>query len=239
MPPLIALPGTLLDERSLAPLCAALAAAAPELAAPRTLLLGDAAQLDDELDRLAEQAGGPAVWVGHSLGGIVALHLALRHKACVAGLVLLAANARAGAAAGASCRAAHWQEAQQHGLRALALAKLGPGYGLDSTDALLQLLADQAEAVGMRRFENQLRYGSTRPGLLEPRRTLAMPLLALAGEADTMCPPLHSAEIATLSPLGQHQTLAGAGHLFPLQQPRWTALQLQRFLQPPMSERPE
>ena len=45
-------------------------------------------------------------WLGHSLGASVALHLAKRLPACVAGLVLLAANARSGPAAGAARRAA-------------------------------------------------------------------------------------------------------------------------------------
>ena len=222
----IALPGTLLDGRSLAAMLQGLDA--------KTVLLGDAARFDDEVDRLAAQAGAePAVWVGHSLGGIVALHLALRHPQVVAGLVLLGANARAGRGGGESRRAAQWALAQQSGLDALAHSKLAPGYGLAEGDAALRLLVAQAEAVGLSRFAHQLAYAGQRSGLLAPRRSLSVPVLALSGEVDTLCPPALSDEIVALvaSPhVAVHHCLPGAGHLFPMQQPAWAAAHLHHFL---------
>lgn len=90
MPPLIALPGTLLDARSLSSAMGGLMGG-PQA---RVELLGDCLSFDDELDRLAALARMPTVWIGHSLGAIVALHLAARHPRAVAGLVLLAGSAR-------------------------------------------------------------------------------------------------------------------------------------------------
>lgn len=225
--PLIALPGTLLDERSLAAMLSDLEA--------QTLILGEAATLDEELDRLAAHTAVPAVWVGHSLGGIVALHLAQRHPGCVAGLVLIASNARAGRDTPEARRAAQWLLAQREGLAALVHAQLASAYGLHDADdaALVTSLAAQAEAVGMQRFENQLAYARERPGLLDPLRALACPMLALSGEFDTLCPPVQSDEMLTLAQApgrATHHTLAGAGHLLPLQQPRWAADRLRGFL---------
>ena len=227
--PLIALPGTLLDGRSLAALLQGQDA--------RTLLLGEASNLDEELDRLAECTPGPAVWLGHSLGGILALHLAVRHPAKVAVLVLLGANARAGRDSNEARRAAQWALAQQQGLSALAQSKLAPGYGLtaglDADGALLTSLAVQAQAVGMQRFQHQLEYARQRPGLLAPRWPLAVPVLALSGQHDTLCPPAHSEEIMALVPpphAAVHHVLPGAGHLFPMQQPAQVAAQLHLFL---------
>ena len=225
MPALIALPGTLLDGRSLS---TALAESGAQVE-----VLGTCAALDDELDRLAELATAPTWWLGHSLGGIVVLHLAMRHPQVVAGLVLLAANARAGRHSGEARRSAQWALAQQQGLKALAYSKLAPGYGLNEGDDLLASLAAQAEAVGLQRFAHQLAYQHERPGLLEPRRALQVPVLALSGEHDLLCPPVQSDEIVALVQpphAAVHHPLPGAGHLFPMQQPGHVAAHVHAFL---------
>jgi len=226
MPPLIALPGTLLDARSLAPILQVLRLRA------QTVLLGEAETLELELQRLASLVQEPAIWLGHSLGGIVALHLAARYPNSVAALVLMASNARASPAGGAARRQAQWHLAQTQGLQALAAAKLAPGYDLTPDDPLQSTLAEQAQAVGLRRFERQLRYADQRPGLLSPRLMLHCPLLAMSGGQDRLCPPQQSDEIGGLSTSSRHSSLFAGGHLFPLQQPLWAATQMQDFLAP-------
>lgn len=227
MAPLYALPGTLLDDRSLAAMLAGLPAT--------TLLVGDCADLDDEVDRLAAHTPVPAVWLGHSLGGIVALHLVTRHPDKVAALVLLGSNARAGRETREDRRIAQWALAQLDGLTALVRDDLAPAYGLNASDdsATTALLCAQAEAIGLARFERQLGYARARPGLLAPRQPLGCPMLALSGEIDTVCPPLHGKEIASLAQprdRAEHHVLDGAGHLFPMQQPDMVAQHLRRFL---------
>ena len=223
--PLIALPGTLLDGRSLAAMLSGLDV--------KTLLLGDADTLDDEADRLAAQVNAPAVWIGHSLGGIVALHVARRHPGRLAALVLLASNARAGRDTSEARRGLQWELAQRHGLAHLAREELAPAYGLAPRDAMAASLEEQAEGVGMKRFERQLGYARHRPGLLAPPHRLSCPVLAISGELDALCPPAQSDDVITLvqpPAHGEHHRLAGAGHLFPMQQPELAAQCLRVFL---------
>ncbi len=200
-----------------------------------TLLVGDCADLDDEVDRLAALTPLPTIWLGHSLGGIVALHLAARHPDKVAALVLLGSNARAGRETREDRRIAQWAMAQLDGLTALVRDDLAPAYGLNTRaqSAITASLCAQAETIGLMRFERQLGYARARPGLLAPRQPLGCPVLALSGERDPLCPPLHGTEIASLAQppgRGEHHTLDGAGHLFPMQQPDVAARHLRRFL---------
>jgi len=222
-PRLVALPGTLLDRRSLLGVLGD---------RPHALnVLGESPTLAAEIDRLVElhAADRPCIWLGHSLGAIVALHLARRHPEAVVALVLLGASGVDGAA-GHARRGAQWRTAQRLGLRALATSKLGPGYGLQPGDLLLAGLADQAEAVGMRRFEHQLTYANTRPSLVCPLQRFEVPMLLLSGGADELCPPARSDELLAVSPRARHFSLAGAGHLFPMQDAGWVRHHLHQFL---------
>ncbi|MEO6624935.1 MAG: alpha/beta hydrolase [Burkholderiaceae bacterium] len=224
--PLILLPGTLMDGASLQPLMAT-------LERPVVVqLLGVEDDFDAEIDRLATLAEQPAVWVGHSLGGIAALHLAARHPACCAALVVLASNARPDGPQGAHSREQQWAELDRGGMSALLHQQLAPAYGLQDDNPLLDELRAQAVNVGASRFRRQLRYAAERPGLLGAPSALPMPVLALSGSDDSLCPPACGEEIIALSTdtLSRHHVLPGAGHLLPMQAPDWCAHHIRHFL---------
>ncbi len=224
--PLILLPGTLMDGASLLPLVATRG---------RNVvveLLGVEDEFDAEIDRLAALAKQPTIWVGHSLGGIAALHLAARQPACCAALVVLASNVRPDGPQGAYIGAQHSAALHRGGMAALLHQQLAPLYGLRQDDLLLNELRAQAENVGVERFRRQLRYAAERPGLTYPPAALFMPVMALSGSDDPLCPPACGEEVMSRSTdkLSSHHVLPGAGHLLPLQAPDWCAHHLRAFL---------
>jgi pimeloyl-ACP methyl ester carboxylesterase len=237
---LVALPGTLLDERSLVGLLDALRERWPGRLRCSVECLGEASTFDAELDRLARRVERPAWWLGHSLGGIAALHLARRHPHAVTGLLLLGANARAGIDTSEARRQAQWALARRDGLEALVRRVLAPDYGLSPSDTAIEALVAQAQAVGLSRFEHQLAYAAQREGLTartssptarSPGGLGDLPLLALAGEHDDLCPPPDSEELAALSSRGRFGVVPAAGHLLPLEAPMAVADSIFDFLQ--------
>lgn len=87
MTTLVFLPGLHGDGQMWAPVLRAL----PDDLTARALELPAVADLDALADAVAEQAPSGSVVVGHSLGGVVAMHIAERHPSRLAGLVLVTA----------------------------------------------------------------------------------------------------------------------------------------------------
>lgn len=226
-PTLIALPGTLMDEASLRPMLSA-------LGLPVTVeLLGAEDDFDAEIERLARLASGPTIWIGHSLGGIAALHLVARHPERCARVVVLASNLRPDGHAGPLSRARQLAALGHAGMSGLLRQQLAPIYRIEDDDVLLDSLQAQAERVGPERYRRQLVYAATRPGLLHEPSQLSTPVLALSGSEDPLCPPVCGDEIIAGAPHGAsgHYALPGAGHLLPLQAPAWCAQQIRAFLE--------
>lgn len=227
LPPLIALPGTLMDEASLRPLLAA-------LDLPVTVeLLGVEDDFDAEIERLAALASGPTIWIGHSLGGIAALHLAARRPECCASVVVLASNLRPDGRAGPLSRARQLAALERTGMSGLLRQQLAPVYRIEGDHALLDSLQAQAERIGPERYRRQLGYAATRPGLLREPSQLRMPVLALSGSDDPLCSSACGDEIIARAPHGAsvHYARPGAGHLLPLQAPDWCAQHIRAFLE--------
>jgi 3-oxoadipate enol-lactonase len=180
------------------------------------------AELADDAARLIDEvAGGPVVWVGLSMGGMVGQELALRHPQKVQALVL------------ANTPSAYPEEAQagwaqriagieQGGLEAIVDGALQrwfhPGFHAEHPEVVAHwrarvLLCDAAAYVACCRAIAGIDTTSRLPGI-------AVPTLVIAGALDQGTPPAMAQAIAQGIPGAQLTVLPDASHLSVLEQPR-------------------
>lgn len=201
-PPLVLLPGMNCSARLWGP--AGAGALHPVLDRPT---------LDEQVDALLDALPARFALGGLSLGGIVAMALTRRAPERVAGLCLMATNARAPTPE----QRAGWDAALTRlddGAPARALQPLELLLHDRSLDATALQMADE---TGERRLAAQLRLQGTRVDERPALPAVAVPTLVLAGEQDRLCPVERHTEIAELVPDARLHVLPGVGHLLPVE----------------------
>ena len=170
--------------------------------------------------------GGPATYIGYSMGGRVALHAALAHPDAVQGLVLI------GATAGIDDDDERAARRAADDRLAARIESIGVEAFVDEwlTNALFAgLTADSARRADRLRntaagLAASLR--STGTGTQEPLwsrlGSITAPVLVLAGERDPKFCEL-GARLAASLPDGRFETVSDAGHTVHLEQPEATA----------------
>jgi pimeloyl-[acyl-carrier protein] methyl ester esterase len=189
-------------------------------------------------DACLEQAPERAVWLGWSLGGMIALEAALRAPKRIRALVLLTATPR-------FVRAADWPAAMDAGV----LAQFHQGLRTDPAGTLdrfltLQVRGSEAAREALRTLRREI---AQRPapsavaleiGLDLLRDTdlrgrigsLACPTLWLFGQRDSLVPAGASEGIATLLPGARFCVIPGAAHAPFLSHPQETGGEIAGFL---------
>ncbi len=230
MPSLTYLPGTLLTEESFAEVNTDLRTS---VGSTRTRILGDGETFDAELARLANLAHSPQVWVGHSLGGIFAINLAILHPQKCAAIVCIASTARGDLPENRMKREALLQRARATDSCKAVSLDMKPVFGVAAHSVVAKSLAAQAASVGLRRFGHQTEYALTRPERRGELATINCPILALVGSSDDICPPALSGEIAALGVYPRRTRwvcVEGAGHLAPMTHPSEVAAHIRDFV---------
>lgn len=226
--PLLLLPGTLCDARVWGPVSARLGH--PDTRTP-ALLGADTPQAMAAL--LLRDAPPRFSLAGFSLGAVVALEIAAQAPERVRRLALISGNAHPDPADSVARRQALLAAVRADGMRAVVERSLWPHYVAASRreDAKLRdLIIAMAEGLGAGALEAQngiaIHRADSRPRLA----ALGMPVLAVAGAEDAVCPPSRSREIAGAAPHGCAVILDGVGHFVPLEAPAALAAHLSEFL---------
>ena len=219
-PALILLPGLASDDALWADIPQRLAAAGRPPAAITRVHFGH-----DTLPAMAEALlaahAGPLLLAGTSMGGMVAMHAALRAPRRVAALALLGTSARADTPelirlrteACALFAAGRMDEV----LRANVPFAFHPDHAADAglVDAYLAMIG----RAGAPALIRQNRAVMARPDLRPELPRLRCRTLVMVGEADALTPPEHAQEIAAAVRGAEFVSVPGAGHMLTMEQP--------------------
>ena len=195
------------------------------------------AGLWDTADRLRRLVAGPATWVGYSLGGRTALHVALAHPEVVDRLVLISATP--------GIEDDGERRARREADRALALRVEADGIETFLGSWLSQPLfatlspaqagrAGRAAANTAAGLASSLRSAGTgsqgplwdRLGELSAR---ALPVLCVAGSLDAKYVAIAARMVGAIGPSATSLVVEGAGHACHLERPEQVGPALARF----------
>lgn len=203
-------------------------------------LPGHGAAGHDEADLAASaallaQTGGRAVYVGYSMGGRVALRLALDHPGVIAGLVLI------GATAGIDDDEARAQRRRSDEALAERIERDGTGAFLESWLAQplfagLTVDPDERERRRANRpagLAASLRCAGT--GTMDPPwwdelTRISCPTLAISGEHDRKFTELAHRLTEAIGPSARRSVVADAGHAAHLERPATVGASIDGFL---------
>lgn len=165
---------------------------------------------------------GKLLPVGFSMGAIVAVEMAVQAPERIAGLVLVGYNATADLPQRAAHRPVQQAEVRTGGLERVLVEELKPNYLAVQNRGdtlLLHLLREMGMALGDDVFVRQSEALRLRCDRRDAIAALAVPVLYMCGEEDTLCPPKWHRKWAQMTPDAQFIEITGAGHMLPLEAP--------------------
>ena len=184
------------------------------------------------MDRMADDVAGlldglgipgPVVVGGLSMGGYVALALALNHPERLRGLILADTRAAADAPEAAARREETARDVLRTGDVGPAVGAMVPRLFAASTlrdrpgvVAAIRAAMEQTTPAG---FAGALRGMAARPDRRDRLGEIPVPALVVVGEEDAISPPEEARAIADALPCGRLAVIPRAGHLAPCEDP--------------------
>jgi pimeloyl-ACP methyl ester carboxylesterase len=215
--PLVLLPAMLTDARLWRRQCEALAS----LGRVEAFDLVGEQSIGGMADRVLGIAPPSFALGGLSLGGMVAMEVALRAPERVTRLALVGTSARAPTAQQRAFWVSLAQSARRDGVRATTRKHLleslrTPGRHDEAT--LSEEVLSLAEAVGVAGFYDQLSMQASRVDMRQRLEAIRSPTLVVRGELDALCSDEMHEEIRDAVPDARYVRVPECGHLATLEQ---------------------
>ena len=203
--------------------------AAPDGAYPIDALADDVIETLDAL-----QLRGPVVIGGHSMGGYVALSLAVRFPERVRALILIDTRAGADGFDAASNRKSLARLVEETGETTTVvdgmLPKLFSPLTRERRPEVISMLHEQMLKTHPRAIVGALRGMAERPDRTGDLSKIRVPALVLVGEDDAITPVTEAQTLADALPNAQLEVIPGAGHVAPAENPDATNRAILTFL---------
>lgn len=200
---------------------------------------------DDSISAMAARAlvlaTGPLIPIGFSMGAIIAVEMAVQAPDRIAGLGLIGYNATADLPERAAHRPVQQAEVREGGLERVLVEELKPKYLAAANrgdSGLLTLLRYMGLALGPEVFIRQSEALRLREDRVDALSRIACPVLLMAGNEDSLCPPAWHRRWQSLLPDAQ-LFIEPAGHMVPLEAPRALAENLETWLATTAAAQPE
>ena len=186
----------------------------------------EAFTIDSMADELAEfiksAATGPCVLAGLSMGGYVAISLAMRHPQVLKSLAIVCSKAEADTQAGKEGRQKMAELAMKEGARPVAEQMLPKMFSPDTyknRPELVEQLQQIMEACPATTIANACFAMRDRADRTPDLPSLKMPVMVILGEKDSIIPAEMGAKIAVACKQGAFKLIPNAGHLAPMEEP--------------------
>jgi pimeloyl-ACP methyl ester carboxylesterase len=175
----------------------------------------------DDLAALLDRLRAPkAVVAGLSMGGYIAFELLRRHRARVAGLILCDTKAEADTESGRRAREEMADLARARGAEAIAdqmLPRLLGRTTQQTQPQLVQQVREMILRVPTAGLVGALQAMRDRPDSTPLLAGIDVPTLVMVGQEDELTTPAQARQLAAAIPGAGMTTIAGAGHVPPLE----------------------
>ena len=180
-----------------------------------------------------DQAPGPVIPIGLSMGGVVALEIWRQAPERVVAMALFDTNPGPDTRDRFALRAAQSRAAAQSGLGAMVASQLLPSYfsaRRPTNASLCDTVVAMANEQGSAAYIAQSAALATRLDAWSILKGIDVPVLVACGIDDRICPLELHQRMATLLPKATLRPIADSGHLAPLEQPEVTTQVLVTWL---------